>query len=557
MLAGRSITKSFGGQLVLQDVSLSIGPRSRIGLVGPNGIGKSTLLRILAGLEEADSGAVERNPSSVTVGWLPQEVNARPGETLRSYLARRTGVGAAEEELDRLTAAMAHDHDLVHAYTEALDRYLALGGDDLGARAAEVCADLELPPDRLDVEVASLSGGQQARAALAAILLSRYDVFLLDEPTNNLDFDGLSRLESFLGGLAGGVLVVSHDRAFLDRAVTRIVELQEESHRSVEYAGGWSEYVARRELARAQQYEAFEAYRGERARLSERMREQKQWAVSGASKEKKKKETQRERAAVDFRVNRTEKMAGKVKITEKQLERLDAQAVDKPWEGWQLHLQLGAPAGRRLGQGGGTPRSGAVVARLEQAVVHRGSFVLGPVDLEVGWAERVALLGANGSGKTTLLRTLLGDLPLDAGTRYLGPGVKVGELDQGRGLFATGEPVLAAFQRESGLAHLADARSLLAKFGLGAGHVDRAGDRLSPGERTRALLATLMATGVNCLVLDEPTNHLDLAAIEELERALESYEGTLLLVTHDRRFLDAVHVDRVVSVDRGRVTEDH
>jgi ATPase subunit of ABC transporter with duplicated ATPase domains len=548
VLTGRSITKSYGGQLVLRDVSLSIAARSRIGLVGPNGIGKSTLLRILAGLEDADEGSVERNPRSVTVGWLPQEVSTPQGETLRAYLARRTGVAAAEEELDRLTAAMERepgDVDLVEAYTDALDRYLVLGGDDLAARAAEVCADLELPPDRLDVEVASLSGGQQARAALAAILLSRYDVFLLDEPTNNLDFDGLSRLEAFLDGLAGGVLVVSHDRAFLDRAVTRIVELQEESHRAVEYAGGWSDYVARRELARAQQYEAYESYRAERTRLSERMREQKQWAVSGASKEQKKKGTQRERQAVDFRVNRTEKLAGKVRITEKQLEKLDANAVDKPWEGWQLHLQLGAS----------TTRSGAVVARLERAVVRRGTFTLGPVDLEIGWAERVALLGANGSGKTTLLGALLGELPLDGGTRYLGPGVKVGELDQARGLFATDEPVLAAFQRASGLAQVAEARSLLAKFGLGVTHVDRAGGRLSPGERTRALLATLMATGVNCLVLDEPTNHLDLAAIEELERALDAYEGTLLLVTHDRRFLDAVRVDRVVHVDDGQVSE--
>jgi ATPase subunit of ABC transporter with duplicated ATPase domains len=545
VLTARSLTKAYGGQLVLQEVSVAVGPRSRVGLVGPNGIGKSTLLRILAGLEAPDDGTVERSPRTVTVGWLPQEVNPRDGETLRDYLARRTGVADAEAELDRLTAAMADDVGMVDAYTEALDRYLALGGADLDARAGEVCAELDLPGDRLAVEVASLSGGEQARAALAAILLSRYDVFLLDEPTNNLDFDGLARLESFLAALPGGVLVVSHDRAFLDRAVDRIVELQEESHRAVEYAGGWSDYVARRELARSQQYEAYEVYRTERARLTERAREQKQWAVSGASREKKKKETQKERAQADFRINRTEKLAGKVKITEKQLERLEA--VDKPWEGWQLHLQLGGAA---------AARSGAVVARLQQVVATRGSFTLGPVDLEIGWAERVALLGANGSGKTTLLRVLLGDLPIASGSRYLGPGVKVGELDQGRGLFATDEPVLAAFQRASGLAQVAEARSLLAKFGLGVAHVDRAGDRLSPGERTRALLATLMATGVNCLVLDEPTNHLDLAAIEELERALDAYEGTLLLVTHDRRFLDAVRVDRVVRVDRGRVTDD-
>ncbi|HVM09533.1 MAG TPA: ABC-F family ATP-binding cassette domain-containing protein [Acidimicrobiales bacterium] len=545
-LTARNISKSYGGQLVLDDVSVTIGPRSRIGLVGPNGIGKSTLLRILAGLEDADGGSIERSPKTLTVGWLPQEVEPREQETLQDYLARRTGVAEAEAELDRLTKALETDPGAIDAYTDALDRFLALGGDDLHARAAEVCEDLDLPADRLGVEVSALSGGQQARAALAAILLSRYDVFLLDEPTNNLDFDGLQRLEQFLAGLGGGVLTVSHDRAFLDRAVERVIELQEESHRAVEYAGGWSDYVAQRDLARQQQYEAFDTYRSEKQRLTERLREQKSWAVSGVAKEKKRKETQKEKMAADFRINRTEKQAGKVKITEKRLQRLEA--VDKPWEGWQLRLQLTPDA-----------RSGDVVARLDAAVVrleNSGSeFTLGPVDLEIGWAERVALLGANGSGKTTLLRALLGEVPLASGNRYLGPGVRPGRLDQERGLFDTDEPVLAAFQREASIPAISEARALLAKFGLGAQHVDRAGGRLSPGERTRALLATLMATGVNCLVLDEPTNHLDLAAIEELERALDGYDGTLLLVTHDRRFLDAVEVDRVLEVEAGRVTE--
>lgn len=540
-LTARNITKSFGGQLVLQDVSLAVGPRSRIGLVGPNGIGKSTLLRILAGLEEPDEGSVERAPTTLTVGWLPQEVRPRPHETLEAYLARRTGVADAEAELDRLTQALETDPGAVDDYTEALERFLALGGDDLHARAAEVCEDLDLPADRLHVELSALSGGQQARAALAAILLSRYDVFLLDEPTNNLDFDGLQRLEAFLDGLPGGVLTVSHDRAFLDRAVDRIVELQEESHRAVEYAGGWSDYVARRELARQQQYEAFESYRAERGRLTERLREQKSWAVTGVSKEKGRPKDN-DKAQRDFRINRTEKLAGKVRITEKKLERLDR--VDKPWEGWQLRMQLVPET-----------RSGDVVARLDAAVVKLGAFHLGPVDLEIGWAERVALLGANGSGKTTLLRAILGELPLDSGHRYLGPGVRPGRLDQERDLYATDEPVLHAFQREASIPTVSEARSLLAKFGLGPRHVDRGGGRLSPGERTRALLATLMATGVNCLVLDEPTNHLDVAAIEELERALDGYEGTLLLVTHDRRFLDAVHIDRVLRVEAGRVTE--
>ena len=539
MLTVRRISKSYGTSVVLTEVDLSIGPRSRLGLVGPNGIGKSTLLRILAGLETPDEGNVERSPRTLEVGWLPQEVDAVEGETLRDYLARRTGVAAAEAELEHWTAMLGDDPiDAMEPYTESLERFLQLGGDDLDARAGEVCADVGLPADRLDVDMTNLSGGQQARAALAAILLARFDVFLLDEPTNNLDFAGLDRLERFLDGLPGGVIVVSHDRAFLDRTVTRVLELQEESHRAVEYAGGWSDYVEQRELARSQQYEAFERYKAEKGRLTERIREQRQWAVTGVAKEKKKSDG--DKMARDFRVNRTEKQASKVRISEKALANLET--VEKPWEGWRLQLQFAPEA-----------RSGDVVARLDGATVERGSFTLGPIDLEIAWQERLAIVGPNGGGKTTLLKTLLGELPLASGQRFLGPGVKVGTMDQARDLFSGDRPVLATFMEAASMPELRDARSLLAKFGLTSEHVDRAGGRLSPGERSRATLATLMATGVNCLVLDEPTNHLDLAAIEELERALEGYDGTLLLVTHDRTLLDAVEVTRTIEVADGRI----
>lgn len=534
VLTATGITASHGASPVLDGVSLVVGPRSRIGVVGPNGVGKSTLLRILAGLEEPERGALRRSPPEQSVGYLPQEPDARPGETLRAYLARRTGVAAAEAELDRLTAALGEDPSLVEAYTGALERFLALGGDDLGARAAVVCRDVGLPEDRLDVPVGALSGGQAARAALAAILLARFDVFCLDEPTNNLDFAGLDRLERFLDGLPGAVVVVSHDRAFLDRSVDRILEIEEESHRGVEHAGGWSDYVASRALARSQQYEAHEKSAAERSRLLERARTQRSWAEQGGRAAARKKATDNDKAQRGFKVDRTEKQAAKVRATERRLEHLDV--VDKPWEGWELRLSL-APAAR----------SGDVVARLEDAVVERGAFRLGPVDLEVRWAERLALVGPNGSGKTTLLQALLGALPLSSGRRFLGPGVVVGEMDQGRGHYAGAERVIDAFGARTKLLP-AEARTLLAKFALGTDHVTRPGASLSPGERSRAELAELVARGVNCLVLDEPTNHLDLPAIEQLEAALGAFDGTLVLVTHDRRFLEAVRVTRTVEL---------
>jgi ATPase subunit of ABC transporter with duplicated ATPase domains len=540
VLSAKAVTLHRGANVILDHVTVSVGPRTRLGVVGPNGVGKSTLLRVLAGLQEPDAGRVERAPASLQVGYLSQEPDATPGETVRAYLARRTGVAAAGAELDRLTASLAENPAVVDAYSEALERFVALGGDDFDARAANVGADVGLPEDRLDVAVGDLSGGQAARAGLAAVLLARFDVFLLDEPTNDLDFAGLDRLEGFLRSLPGAAVVVSHDRAFLDRVVTRTLEIDEHHHTVTEYAGGWSEYVERRAVARDQQSEAYQAWAVQRARLRERIRTQRSWSESGIKKAAR-RPRDHDKAQQGFFANRTERQAAKVRQSERALERLGT--LEKPWEGWDLHLDL-APG----------MRSGDVVARLEGAVVGRGSFRLGPVDLEVSWADRIAITGPNGGGKSTLLAALLGQLPLEAGHQWLGPGVVVGELDQRRTRLETGNDLLTGFAGATGLRPEA-ARSILAKFGLGADHVTRPPNALSPGERTRAVLAALMATGTNCLVLDEPTNHLDLPAIEQLEAALAGFEGTLLVVSHDRWLLESLTVNRTLTVDGGRVSE--
>jgi ATPase subunit of ABC transporter with duplicated ATPase domains len=543
-LVARNLTKSFGPHLVLERVSLTVAPGHRIGVVAPNGTGKSTLLKILAGQLAPDAGTITRTPPTATVGYLPQEPERRTGETVRAYLGRRTGVTDAEHALDAAAIALGEQREGADdTYAEALDRYLALGAPDFDARVAQVAADLGLPERTLDLEMPVLSGGQAARAGLAAILLARFDVFLLDEPTNDLDFSGLERLEQFLRAeLTGGAVIVSHDRAFLERTITGVLEIDDHHHTASEYAGGYRAFLDERETARRHADEAYAAYRSQRSELMKRAQMQRQWSVTGVNKAKLSGES--DKFIRHFNKNSSEHVAAKAKITDKSLARLEANAVAKPWEGWDLRMEIAA-----------APRSGAVVARLTGAVVQRGSFTLGPVDLQIDYGERVAILGANGSGKTTLLHTMLGRAPLAAGDAWMGPGVVVGELDQARGAFAGDEPLLDRFVAVSGLL-AQDARSLLAKFGLGTEHIARPAGSLSPGERTRASLALLSATGVNCLVLDEPTNHLDLPAIEQLESALANYEGTLLLVTHDRALLDHVSLSRLLELDDGQITSD-
>jgi ATPase subunit of ABC transporter with duplicated ATPase domains len=440
-LAAHTITKSYGDAVVLDGLSLAVTPSSRIGVVGPNGIGKSTLLRLLAGLEEPDSGRVSREPAELAVAYLAQE---------------------------------------------------------------------------RDVE--GLSGGEAARRYLDSVLIADADVLLLDEPTNDLDFAALELLERFVDAHRGGIVAVSHDRAFLER-MTAIVEFEAETRRVRVYAGGWSEFVSQRAAARERHETAFAGYRAERERLEEQARRMRQWEERGYGQGRKKKKTKDVKKAAATKLGRLER-------------------VEKPWTPWELRLEL-APH----------RRGGDVVARLERAVVVRDGFRLGPIDLELRHGDRLAVLGRNGAGKTTLLKALLGELPLAGGSRTVGPGTVLGELPQGPGPFAGEERLLEAFAARSGVAD-GEARSLLARFALRADDVLRPGGSLSPGERSRAAIALLAARGVNALILDEPTNNLDLEAIEQLELALLAYEGAAVLVTHDRRFLEAFAAAETLELDR-------
>ncbi len=538
-LVASGVTVLRGPLTVLSDVSLTVAPGSRTGIVGPNGVGKSTLLQTLAGALTPDTGTIRLAPATATVGLLPQEVDRRAGETLTDFLARRTGVAAAQQALDAATDALTTGDDGPD-YDQTLQRWLDLGGADLDVRSEQVLTDLGLDLGLLDAETAVLSGGQAARASLASVLLAQYDVFLLDEPTNDLDFAGLERLEQFVLGLRAGLVVVSHDREFLARTVDAVLDIDGPLRTARLYAGGWDAYLAERALARTQAREAYEEYDDKRAGLTSQAQRQREQSVRGALRAKR-KAPDGDKVSRGAKIEAATHAAGRVRTIESQLNRLAE--VAEPRKEWQLQLKI-APA----------PRSGEVVCALSDAVVEQDDFRLGPATVQLARGDRVAVVGPNGAGKTTLLKALLGRVPLAGGRRTWGSSVELGEVDQARSAFVGAGTVVEAVERATGWT-AAESRTLLAKFGLRAAHTDRPTVSLSPGERTRASLALLQARGVNLLVLDEPTNHLDVPAIEQLEEALAAYEGTLLLVSHDRRLLDAVAVTRTWRVEAGHVSE--
>ncbi|UDY35740.1 ABC-F family ATP-binding cassette domain-containing protein [Dermatobacter hominis] len=545
-LVARGLSAEHGSRTLFDSVDLVVAPGSVTGLVGPNGAGKSTLLRLLAGLEVPAAGAVSLQPPDATVGLLPQETDRVPGETVLAHLARRTGVAAAQEEMDAATLALADGSDGADdRYATALERWLALGGADLDARVPQVAADVGLDVDG-DQAMTTLSGGQAARVSLAALLLSRFDVLLLDEPTNDLDLAGLDRLERFVAGAAGGIVVVSHDREFLTRTTTQVLELDRHQRSWHLYGGGYESYLTERARAREQARERYEEYADTVQTLSDRARTQRAWADKGAGTARRDR-SERDKFIRHHNIATSEQLAAKARRTEKAIERLEE--VDEPRKEWELRFSIA-----------GAPPSGQVVAVASGAVVRRGDFTLGPVTLQVDRGDRIAITGPNGSGKSTLLSLLLGRLAPDEGTAGPGASVRIGEVDQARAAFGDDRTLLDAFVdhvRDDGGPDMttSEVRTLLAKFGLGGEQVARPASGLSPGERTRAALALLQARSVNVLVLDEPTNHLDLPAIEQLEQALDSFDGTLLLVSHDRRLLEAVRVERRVEVLDGRVTE--
>jgi len=516
MIQLEQISKSFGGQVLFRDLTWHITRGQRVGLVGPNGAGKTTLCRILTGDIEVDSGEIRR-AKSVTIGYLPQEVtSARDGTVLAHVLTAFPEVQRLEQELEHLASEMAEgetSEDLMRRYGDVQHQYEVLGGYNLEARAKAILGGLGFAPEDFHAPLTRFSGGWRMRVALGRLLLQAPDLLLLDEPTNHLDLESLRWLEEFLAAYEGTVLIISHDRYFLNRVVDRIAEL--ELGRFALYAGDYDDYQGQK-LARQEQIEAAQRQQAEQIEKMERFIRKFRYKATKARQ-------------VQSRIRMLDKM-----------ERVEVIRVPK-----RIHFRMPQP-----------PRSGATVCELRRVRKAYGDKVVyAGVDFRLTRGDRVALVGANGAGKSTLLKISAGVLPFEAGDRVVGHNVSIHYYAQHQlDALDPRNTVLGELASVADMEMQPRLRAILGAFLFSEDEVEKPVAVLSGGEKSRLALAKMLLRPANLLCLDEPTNHLDVTAREVLEEALEQFDGTMLFISHDRYFINRI-ATKVVEVRDGRLWE--
>lgn len=535
MIKAKKLQKSYGTLTVLSDVSFSLEKGQKVALVGNNGTGKTTLLKLVAGLEEPDAGELQV-VRDTCIGYLPQDTSLSGNETVAAYLRRIAGIDVLEEKIAILSKELG-DVDRAKEYSELHEQYEHLDGYAFEHHMQIMLAGFGLDSVGLEYKLANLSSGQKSKVALAGILLKGVDLLLLDEPTNNLDLPALIWLEDFLQKSQAACIVVSHDRRFLDRVVRKIFEIDWHTHTLNVSGGTYSDYLEMVTKRIVRQKEEYRLQQQEIGRLKDQAQEKRAASArgshwTGSDNDKFLRGFKRDRAGKSSRVAKT---------IEKRIDMMEK--IEKPVERDPFEILLKADTGN------GT----LDIEVIDVTAGYRDGFKIGPISFEARYGNRIGIMGLNGSGKSTLLKTITGQLAPLSGAIDVGSGVRIGNMMQEHETLPRDHTLLGLLRNRAGLTE-EESFAKLAKFGFDESQVRQRIGALSPGGRARFLLALFSAQSVNVLALDEPTNHLDIEALEALEEMLQTYQGTVLLVSHDRYFLEKAKLDLTYVLSDGAFT---
>ena len=529
MFTVQNLTKSYGLNPVLKKITFSLNQGERAALVGPNGCGKSTLMNIIAGEEQPDSGTVALTPAALRIGYLRQGITFSPGETVGAYLNRfAANLLEALQTLESTCDALAHqpdNPDLAAQYDRALQ---ALNrAQEMEGTRLDILTGFQLVDLLQDTPIASLSGGQKVRLALAGVLLDAPQCLLLDEPTNHLDIEMRAWLQDWVLSYAGGILLVSHDRALLDAVIHKVIAFPPSGEGVREYPGNYSDYLAVREKEFTVAMQAYVDQQGEIKQLKKAARSVRDEAKF--HKGGKADPAKTDGFSAGFFADRSKGTVQKAKNLEKRVTFLEGEgALEKPSNAWEMRMHFSE-----------TPESGQIALHLDRlSIGYDGVPLLPPISQTVTQGQRIALVGPNGIGKTTLFKTLLGETtPID-GRFSFGSGVHPGYLSQEQEMLNPALTVLETIQQVPGLFNHTEARTYLHRFLFKGDEVFQPVETLSYGQRSRLMLGLLVAQHCNFLLLDEPLNHLDLPSQEAFEAALSTFEGTILAIAHDQYFIE-------------------